>query len=709
MYQLLQDLGTGETFIKQAPAPKPKAGCLTIASTQSLISAGTERMLLNFGKASYIEKAKQQPEKVKQVLDKVKTDGLKTTYDAVKSKLAEPIPLGYCNVGTVLELGQDTEGFAVGDRVVSNGSHADIVRVAKNLCAKVPANVSDEAASFTVLASIALQGLRLAAPTLGETVVVTGTGLIGLIAVQLLKANGCRVLAIDYDEAKLALAKQFGAEVCNPGKGEDPVSAGKVFSRGRGIDAVLITASTQSSEPVSQAAQMCRKRGRIVLVGVTGLELNRSEFYEKELSFQVSCSYGPGRYDASYEEHGQDYPLAFVRWTEQRNFEAILDMMAMERLDVQPLITHRYAFNDAKEAYATLTDNPTALGILLAYSQHNQVEKMIDTVALKPTTSFNNQLPIVGFIGAGNYASRMLIPAFKLAQAQLHTIATSGGVSGVVHGEKNDFAHATTDTNGMLANAQINTLAIVTRHNSHARFVAEGLANGKNIFVEKPLAIDREQLAVVQQAYLDNQASAAPSRLMVGFNRRFAPHVIKMKSLLNAQVQAKSLMMTVNAGAIPSNHWTQDKAVGGGRIVGEACHFIDLLRFLVGHPIVSINAQCLSVGNNKQDDASIMTLSFSDGSIGSVHYFANGASAFPKERLEVFCDGKILQLDNYRKLKTFGYSNIKDMSSWQQDKGHNGCAKAFLDSIQQGNPSPIPAEELFEVAEFTLQAAEQLE
>lgn len=708
MYQLLQDLGTGETFIKQAPAPKPKAGCLTIASTQSLISAGTERMLLNFGKASYIEKAKQQPEKVKQVLDKVKTDGLKTTYDAVKSKLAEPIPLGYCNVGNVLELGPDTEGFSVGDRVVSNGSHADIVRVAKNLCAKVPTNVSDEAASFTVLASIALQGLRLAAPTLGESVVVTGTGLIGLIAVQLLRANGCRVLAIDYDEAKLALAKQFGAEICNPGKGEDPVSAGSVFSRGRGVDAVLITASTQSSEPVSQAAQMCRKRGRIVLVGVTGLELNRSEFYEKELSFQVSCSYGPGRYDEAYEQHGQDYPLGFVRWTEQRNFEAILDMMALGHLDVQPLITHRFAFNDAKEAYTTLTDNKAALGILLAYSQHDQAEKMIDTVELKPSTSFNHQSPIVGFIGAGNYASRMLIPAFKLAQAQLHTIATSGGVSGVVHGEKNDFAHATTDTNGMLANTQINTLAIVTRHNSHAHFVAEGLAKGKNIFVEKPLAIDREQLALVKQAYATNQQSPAPSRLMVGFNRRFAPHVVKMKSFLDAQVQAKSLVMTVNAGAIPSNHWTQDKAVGGGRIVGEACHFIDLLRFLVGHPIASVNAQCLSVGDKKQDDTTIITLSFSDGSIGSVHYFANGASAFPKERLEVFCDGKILQLDNYRKLKTFGYRAIKDVSSWQQDKGHNACAEAFLEAIQQGKPSPIPAEELFEVAEFTLQAAEQL-
>lgn len=709
MQQLLQDLGSGETFIKEAPAPQAKSGHLTIATTQSLISAGTERMLLNFGKASYLEKAKQQPEKVKQVLDKVKTDGLLTTYDAVKSKLGEPIPLGYCNVGAVTELGKHTDGFAVGDRVVSNGSHADVVRVAKNLCAKIPDNVSNEEATFTVLASIALQGIRLANPTLGESVVVTGTGLIGLVAVQLLRANGCRVLAIDYDQAKLDMAAKFGAQTCNPGKGEDPVAAGNAFSRGRGVDAVIITASTKSSEPVSHAAQMSRKRGRIVLVGVTGLELNRSEFYEKELSFQVSCSYGPGRYDAEYEDEGKDYPMGFVRWTEQRNFEAILDMMSLGQLDVSSLITHRYAFADAKQAYATLTDDPQALGIVLNYEQQPVAERMKTDVTLLANASFNNASPVVGFVGAGNYASRMLIPAFKQANVQLHTIATSGGVSGVVHGEKNQFAFATTDTAAMLENQDINTVAIVTRHNSHANFVIQALENGKNVFVEKPLAINEEQLAAVKAAYENNQKSDSPSRLMVGFNRRFSPHVEKMKSLLDQQIQSKSIIMTVNAGFIPSEHWTQDGEVGGGRIIGEACHFIDLMRFLVAKPIVSVQAQCMGEGDKKVDDVTTISLTFEDGSIGSIHYLANGASSFAKERIEAFCDGKILQLDNFRKLKGFGYKGFKDMSLWQQDKGHNACSAAFLNSIQNATPSPISAEELFEVAEVTLRAARQLD
>lgn len=328
MHQIVQNMESGETKILEAPAPSASRGTLLIKTSRSLISAGTERMLVNFGKASMIQKARQQPDKVKQVLSKVQTDGLVTTVEAVRSKLGQPLPLGYCNVGEIVEVGAGGDEFTVGDRVVSNGPHADIVRVSKNLCARIPDNVTDEAASFTVVASIGLQGIRLAQPTLGESFVVTGAGLIGLLTVQLLRAHGCRVLAIDFDESKLELARQFGAETCNPSKGEDPVAVGMAFSRGRGVDGVIITASTKSNDPVTQAAQMCRKRGRIILVGVTGLELNRADFYEKELSFQVSCSYGPGRYDSDYEEKGNDYPFAFVRWTEKRNFEAVLDMMA---------------------------------------------------------------------------------------------------------------------------------------------------------------------------------------------------------------------------------------------------------------------------------------------------------------------------------------------------------------------------------------------
>src|SRR5690606_16837331 len=357
MRQVLQDLAKGDTLLVDAPAPAPSAGHVIVHTTVSLISAGTERMLVDFGKASMLNKARQQPERVRMVLDKVRTDGLLATIDAVRSKLNQPLPLGYSNVGVVAAVGSGVEGLAPGDRVLSNGAHADVVKVPKNLCAKIPDNVGDDQAAFTVVASIGLQGIRLANPSLGEAFVVMGTGLIGLLTVQLLRAHGCRVLAIDLDDGKLKLARSFGAETCNPAKGEDPIAAGMAFSRGNGVDAVLITASTDSNEPVANAARMCRKRGRIILVGVTGLQLNRADFYEKELTFQVSCSYGPGRYDPQYEIQGMDYPFGFVRWTEKRNFEAVLDMMSSGQLDVGPLISHRFDFEDVASAYKMLSED----------------------------------------------------------------------------------------------------------------------------------------------------------------------------------------------------------------------------------------------------------------------------------------------------------------------------------------------------------------
>jgi predicted dehydrogenase/threonine dehydrogenase-like Zn-dependent dehydrogenase len=706
MKQILQDMAKGGTDIVEAPAPSVTRGTVLIDTKITLISAGTERSLVDFGKASMLDKARQQPEKVKMVLEKVKTDGLMTTVDAVKSKLAQPLPLGYCNVGIVNSAGVDAVDFNVGDRVVSNGPHADVVRVAKNLCAKIPDNVTDEEAVFTVVASIGLQGIRLVAPTLGESIVVTGVGLIGLLTVQLLRAQGCRVLAIDFDDAKLALAKQFGAEICNPGRGEDPVAAGLAFSRGKGVDAVIITASTKSNDPVTQAARMSRKRGRIVLVGVTGLELNRADFYEKELSFQVSCSYGPGRYDPNYEEGGQDYPMAFVRWTQQRNFEAILDMMSSGQLDVTPLITHRFEFELAADAYQVLSNDRTALGILLQYGSES-LSRHSKTVTFNYVQNSLAAKAVVGFIGAGNYASRMLIPAFKAAGAKLHTIATSSGVSGVVHGKKAGFIQTTTDTDELLKDTNVNTIAIVTRHNSHARFVSQALEHGKHVFVEKPLAINYIELEDVKKRY---EANAGKTHLMVGFNRRFSPQVQKMKNLLGAVKQPKSFIMTMNAGAIPAEHWTQDNEVGGGRIIGEACHFIDLMRFLAGSEIVSVQAR--RMGDNDFDiiteDKAAITLGFADGSFGTIHYLANGAASFPKERVEVFVAGRVLQLDNFRKLIGFGWPGFSKMNLWRQDKGQNACAKAFLQAIEQGGATPIPAEEIFEVARVTIDAALQL-
>ena len=709
MKQVLQDMAKGGSAIVEAPAPSATKNNVVINTSTTLISAGTERMLVDFGKANLIDKARSQPDKVKMVFEKVQTDGLMTTVDAVKSKLAQPLPLGYCNVGVVESVGKGADTFKVGDRVVSNGPHADVVRVAKNLVAKIPDNVTDEEASFTVVASIGLQGIRLANPTLGECFVVTGVGLIGLLTVQMLRAQGCRVLAIDFDQSKLDLAKQFGAQTCNPGKGEDPVAAGMAFSRGVGVDGVIITASTKSNDPVTQAARMSRKRGRIILVGVIGLELSRADFYEKELTFQVSCSYGPGRYDPSYEEQGNDYPLAFVRWTEQRNFEAILDMMSGGQIDVKPLITHRFKFENSSDAYDLLTTDKSALGILLQFesdvaSRHEKIIK------LKAAPKYQANEPVVGFIGAGNYASRVLIPAFKAAGAQLHSISTSGGINGVIHGEKSGFIEATTDTQNLIENPSINTIAIVTQHNSHAYFVQQALKAGKNVFVEKPLAITHEELADVKTTYDEAIKAEKAPKLMVGFNRRFAPQIQKMKALLAPIKEPKSFIMTMNAGNIPADHWTQDNNVGGGRIIGEACHFIDLMRYLADSEIVSVQARRMGDTDSVDvtEDKAAIILGFADGSFGTIHYLANGAASFPKERVEVFVEGKVLQLDNFVKLKGFGWKGFKKLNLWKQDKGQNNCSKLFLDSIKSGTAAPISASEIFEVASISIDIAQQL-
>ena len=562
MKQILQNLSNGETSVVDVPCPNNTKSNVLIATKNTVVSAGTERMLVNFGKANYIDKARQQPDKVKMVLNKVVTDGLMTTIDAVRSKLDQPLPLGYCNAGVVLE--SDADSLKAGDRVVSNGNHAEVVRVPKNLCVKIPDTVDDESAAFTVLGAIGLQGIRLVQPTIGECFVVTGLGLIGLMCVQILRANGCRVLGVDFDSKKCELAQQFGAETVDLSKGEDPVIIAQGFSRGRGVDGVLITAATESDEVMHQAAEMCRKRGRIVLVGVVGLNLRRDDFFKKELIFQVSASYGPGRYDSFYEEEGNDYPVGFVRWTEQRNFEAVLDMMASGALDIQPLITHRYDIDSAIDAY-TLLDDPLALGIVLNYPNKSNNELRASKIELvsQPSTVSSLSIPCVGFIGAGNYASRTLIPAFKEAGSILDTVVTSGGISGVHHGNKNKFLTASTNIDDVLNNKQINTIAIVTRHDAHASQVIDALNAGKHVFVEKPLALTLDELELIDKAYQKANKSNMV-KLMVGFNRRYAPHIIKMKELLNARRSPKSIIMTVNAGAIPGEHWVQNVLIGGG-------------------------------------------------------------------------------------------------------------------------------------------------
>lgn len=710
MQQVLQDLEQGNTAVIEVPCPMCRPGHLLIRTTVSLISTGTERMLLDFGRASLLNKARQQPDKVRAVLDKIGTDGLRTTIDAVRSKLKQPLAMGYSNVGVVVDVGQGVEGYAVGDRVVSNGPHAEVVCVPSNLCARIPDSVSDDMAVFTVVGSIGLQGIRLLQPQLGESVVVIGLGLIGLMSVQLLRAQGCRVLGIDLDKDKLALAKNLGAAVCDLSAGEDPIAAGMAFSRGRGVDGVLIAASSNSSDPVSQAAKMSRQRGRIVLVGATGLNLSRDDFYQKELTFQVSCSYGPGRYDSSYELKGQDYPFGFVRWTEQRNFEAVLDMLAAGGIDVASMVSDRFHITDAADAYNRLADDRKLMALLLEYPARETSTDRLVPLRPGPKAKMAATSPVVGCIGSGNYAGRILLPAFARTGVRLKTIVSSGGVSAAVNGSSLGFENSATDAASVMDDDEIDTIVIATRHDTHAPYVIEALNKGKSVFVEKPLALSLSELEQIEQSYRRAVEQGHAPRLIVGFNRRFSPHVVKLETLLRASPEPMALVYSCNAGAIPADHWTQDLTIGGGRIVGEVCHFIDLARFLVSRPIVSIESIAMGAGDKSVNTRDVATISmkFEDGSIASVHYFANGHANVPKERIEVYQGGRVFSLNNFRLLTASGVSGFRSIKSWKQNKGQQECVTHFVDALRAGNPSPIAFAELIEVSKATLNAASRL-
>lgn len=722
MKQILQSLANGETVLAEVPCPARGSGDVLVGTRRSLVSLGTEKMLVDFGKGSLLAKARSQPDKVKQVVQKIQTDGLLTTIEAVRDKLDQPVPLGYCNVGTVLEADAGA-GLEVGDRVISNGPHAEVVSVPKNLVSRIPEGVSDEQAAFTVVGAIGLQGIRLLSPTLGERVVVSGLGLIGLLCVQMLRANGCEVLGIDFDSSKLALARQFGAETIDLAAGEDPVARAESWTQGHGVDGVLITASTKSDDLIHQAATMCRKRGRIVLVGVVGLNLRRADFYEKELTFQVSCSYGPGRYDARYEQQGLDYPIGFVRWTEQRNFEAVLALMQAGRLETDALVSHRFAFDNAVDAYEVVGSG-NALGIVLEYPEMTAAPE-----TRWRSVSIGNRLSIssargdrvaVAFIGAGNFTTGRLLPGLKKLPVTLQTVVSRTGVSGTHAAKKFGFATSSTDVDAAIGDPEVQAVFITTTHRSHASLVQKALRAGKHVFVEKPLALRFEELEEIREVLAPVFPSAAEERgsrtdcqsvvgavplLMVGFNRRFSPHTVQLKKWLAGIQHPKSIMITVNAGAIPADHWTQDPEIGGGRIIGEACHFIDLARHLAASPIVDSNSHFLGGYEGSLGDCASLQLNFEDGSIAAIHYLANGDKGFSKERVEVFAGGKVLVCDNFR--RTYGYGVKGGVRTRSQDKGHNAELEAFVTAIRQGGAWPIPADELFEVSEVAIQLSKR--
>lgn len=739
MKQVLQNLKTGTIELADIPTPMCRPGHLLIATRRSLISAGTERALVEFGQANLLAKARAQPDKVRQVLDKIRTDGLLPTLEAVFARLDEPLPLGYCNAGVVLEVGKGVSEFSVGDRVVSNGPHAEVVCVPKNLCARIPDGVSDDEAAFTVMAAVGLQGIRLASPTLGENVAVIGLGLVGLMTVQLLIANGCRVLGVDLNAHRLRLARQFGAQTVDLSAGGDPVAAGLAFSEGQGMDAVIITASTGSSEPIHQAAQMSRKRGRIVLVGVTGLELNRADFYEKELTFQVSCSYGPGRYDERYEQRGEDYPFGFVRWTAQRNFQAVLNLMAEGRLNVKPLISHRFLIEEAPKAYDLITGKTGEpfLGVLITYPEQPDLSRKVFLDKTAHASRSTSQVPrsnvqranvqrvTVGLLGAGNFATTTLLPAMKKVPGiEFIGVCTATGLSARHAGDKFGFRYCTTDENEIFNDPDINTVVIATRHHLHARQVIAALNAGKHVFVEKPLALNEEELREIVRAMSRGaeeqrsrgESTSAPQHLSalapllaVGYNRRFAPMSRQLKAFLSNVHEPLIMHYRVNAGYIPLDHWVQDPEQGGGRIIGEVCHFVDFLTFLADALPVRVQARALPNDGRYRDDNVVITLEFADGSLGTVTYVANGDKAFSKERVEVFGGGCVAVLDDFRRLELMRNGRRQVVKSClRQDKGHRGEWEAFVAAVQNGGPPPIPFEEIVATTLATFAAVESL-
>lgn len=697
MKQIIQDLKSGDTLLEEVPVPLVRKGHVLIKTHRSLVSLGTERMLVEFGKANFIDKARQQPEKVKQVLEKIQSDGLKPTLEAVFRKLGEPLPLGYCNAGEVVAVGADVLDFKVGDRVVSNGHHAEVVCVPKNLVAKIPDNVTYEEAAFTVIGAIALQGIRLVQPTFGETIVVTGLGLIGLIAAQLLQANGCQVIGLDFDQQKVELAKSWGIMAFNVSN-SDPVKLVENATGGIGADGVLITASTKSNDVIAQAARMSRKRGRIILVGVIGLNIQRADFYEKELTFQVSCSYGPGRYDDDYETKGNDYPLPFVRWTEQRNFTAILNAIAKRQLKVQELITKVIDLNNYQEIYSDMRGGDSIASILRYSGKIDLKGTSVDI----DKREFSGQKGVLGIIGAGNFTKAMIVPTLRKLNANIKYIASARGLSGTTAAKKFKIAQSTTNYQDILEDAAVDAVLITTRHNAHAKQVIEALDAEKHVFVEKPLALTYEELDKVQAAYNKNNTT-----LTVGFNRRFSPFIQDAKKQLGDSNTPINVIATMNAGYIPPDVWVQDMQVGGGRIIGEACHLIDLITFLTGSLVESVVMNALGTNAAENTDNASILLRYQNGSQGVINYFSNGSKAYSKERVEVYSQNRTMIIDNFRKAKYYGFKKSGMKSS--QDKGHYHQFKLFLERLQSGGEATIPFSEVMNTSRAAIAAVQSLQ
>jgi predicted dehydrogenase len=705
MKQLLQNVKNGKAIVEDVPVPTPREGMALVKVAASLVSAGTERMVVEFAEKSYLGKARSRPDLVKQTLDKAKREGVMPTVQAVFNRLDQPMALGYSSAGTIIALGKNMQDFKVGQRVACAGggyaSHAEYNVIPRNLLTPLPKNVDFESAAFTTLGAIALHGFRLAEPQIGENVAIIGLGLLGLLTIQLASAAGCNVLGIDLDPKRIKLASSLGLEAVTRPQAE---SASQAFTANRGFDVVIICADTSSNDPVELAGIIARDRAKVVATGAVGLNIPRKIYYEKEISFINSRSYGPGRYDSNYEENGVDYPVGYIRWTEGRNFQSVVDLMESGKLKVQPLISHRFPIDDAATAYEVITGKKKEpfLGVLLTYSEKEEVKSRkieFPSIVRRPSSTVK-----LGVLGAGLYANATLLPVIKNNKDfELIGIASSGGLHAQHSGKKFGFQYATSSEDDLINDANINTIAILTRHDSHADLVIKALKVGKHVFVEKPLAINNTQLLTISKQLKANSQSL----LTVGFNRRFSPLAQQLKSSIVNRKSSIYAHYRVNAGYIPLNHWTQDSNLGGGRIIGEACHFIDLITFLVGAPPVSVSAHALPDNGKYREDNASMTFTFPDGSIGIVDYLASGDKSYPKERLEVFCDGMIAVLDDYVSLTTVK-DDRKKVENHAQDKGWRNEMQAFARAIREGGEPPIPYDQIIGVTNSTFAAVESI-
>jgi polar amino acid transport system substrate-binding protein len=727
MKQLLQNLKNGEGTVADVPAPVVQRGRVLVRTAASLVSAGTERAVVELGRKNILGKARERPDLVRKVVEKVKTEGLATTLASVRDKLDESHALGYSAAGIVIEVGEDVTEFRAGDRVACAGTgyavHAEVLSVPKNLCVRLPDEVDFEAGAFATVGAIALQGVRLAEPTLGESIVVIGLGLIGQLTCQLLRANGCRVFGVDTDEARVRLARQLGMDdgatlVANDDatSSDEMRRAVETWTRGRGADAVVITAATHSSAPVTLAGEVSRLKGRVVAVGAVGLDVPRDIYFARELTLKVSMSYGPGRYDAQYEERGHDYPLPYVRWTEGRNLEAFLDAAASARVETAPLVTHRFAIEEGERAYKLIAGdtNEKYLAVLLTYDTARELATVIGRRANDDTRArVDDVAPLadqasrvrIGLVGAGAYARAVLLPQFKAAGAEFCTVATASGVTARDVGERYDFASLASGADAVIDDPSVNLVVVATRHDSHAEIARRALEADKHVFVEKPLALNDEELDRVVEA-----ASHSRGALVVGFNRRFSPHARTAREFFADRREPLSILYRVNAGRVARGHWTQSPQEGGGRIIGEVCHFVDLLQFWTNAPPTSVFAESIRSDNGEtvDDDSVFVTLRFADGSTGCIAYLAEGDRALAKERVEIFGAGRAFVIEDFRAATKYAGGREEKMKLRATDKGQAEQARAVCALVLTGLHAPVPLAELAATTRTTFRILDSL-